>query len=505
MSDAVGSERVSRIVGYKFSKGDFRETSPNLPQRIAILSEANTANQSGLSTDGVEVTSAQQAGELYGYGSPIHMIMRILRPVSGSRVGGIPTIVYAQAEPGGAAAKVMILTPTGTATASTTHYVKIAGRSGIDGGSYAINVTLGDNVAAITAKIYNAVNAVLGAPVIAVDNSTDVEFTTKWAGLTANDVTVTVDDNGTPAGITYAVVVDTAGSGSPTVTAALNKFGEEWVTIGVNGYGLNTDIMAELEAFNGIPDPDAPTGRYAGEIMKPFIAITGTTADDSSAVTDARKANVTIAMAPAPLSSGLHFEAAANMCCLFARQAQDNPHLDVSGQFYPDMPTPTSIGSMASYSNRDAFVKKGLSTVNLVAGKYQVMDFVTTYHPVGEIPPQYRYCRNLNIDFNVRYGYYLLEQINVVDHAIANNNDIVSASNVIKPKQWKQIVDNYADDLELRALIVDSEFMQDSITVDISVDNPDRLEVFFRYKRSGYTRIVSTTAEAGFNFGTLNA
>jgi phage tail sheath gpL-like len=144
-------------------------------------------------------------------------------------------------------------------------------------------------------------------------------------------------------------------------------------------------------------------------------------------------------------------------------------------------------------------------TVDLVAGKYQVQDFVTTYHPEGEIPPQFRYCRNLMLDFNVRYGYYLLEQINVVDHVIANDTDIVTADKVIKPKQWKQILFNYFQDLVSRGLVVDASFSQQSLTVQLSTVNPDRLETFFRYKRSGIARIASTTAEAGFNFGTLTA
>jgi hypothetical protein len=186
---------------------------------------------------------------------------------------------------------------------------------------------------------------------------------------------------------------------------------------------------------------------------------------------------------------------------LFAYQTQNNPHLDVSGQSYTDMPTPTAIGAMAAYSERDAIVKKGCSTVDLINGKFYVQDFVTSYHPVGEIPPQFRYCRNIMIDLNIRYAYYLLEQIHVVDHAIAANDDTVTVSNVIKPKQWKQIVNNLATNLAQRALIVDVPFMQNSIEVDLSTSNPDRLETFFRYKRSGYARVASTTAEAGFNFG----
>ena len=61
---AVGTERISRIVGYKLTKGDFSNTTPNLPQRVVILGEANTDNQLTLDTDAKEITSAQQAGQL---------------------------------------------------------------------------------------------------------------------------------------------------------------------------------------------------------------------------------------------------------------------------------------------------------------------------------------------------------------------------------------------------------------------------------------------------------
>lgn len=503
MSIAVGTERISKIVGYVITKGDFSNTTPNLPQRVVILSEANTANQGSLDTDAKEITSAQQAGQLYGYGSPIHSIMRILRPNNGGGIGGIPTIVIPQEEPIGATAKVFEIEPAGTATANVTHTIKVSGRTGLDGAFYDINIVVGDTVDDITAKIEDAINNVLGCPVSATSTDYEATLTTKWKGLTANEVKVSVDDNGKPAGISYTVTTTQAGSGTPSISAALDQFGNNWNTIVINGYGTQSNIMNALEDFNGIPDPANPTGRYAGIVMKPFIALTGSVAEDPSNITDTRLDDVTIAICPAPLSDGLHYEAAANMCRLFARVAQDTPHLDVSGQSYPDMPTPVSIGTMSGYENRDAIVKKGCSTVDLVAGRYQVQDFVTTYHPIGEIPPQFRYCRNLMLDFNVRFGYYLLEQVNVVDHAIADNNDVVSAVKVIKPKIWKQILDKYAVDLTNRALIVDPAFMQDSITVNISGTNPDRFDVFFRYKRSGYIRIVATTAEAGFNFGNV--
>lgn len=505
-SDAVGAERISKIVGYKIVKGDFRQTTPNLPQRVAIIGEANNANQGSLDLTPKEITSAQQAGQLYGFGSPIYLAMRILRPSTGGGIGGIPTIVYPQAEAAGATAKILEITPTGVATGNGTHTLIIAGREGLDGVFYDLNIETGDTTADITAKIEDAVNAILGSPVSATSTDYVATFTSKWNGLTADDISVTVETNDNDLGITYSVVSTQSGSATPSVAAALALFANDWVTQVVNTYGTVTGVMDALEAFNGIPDPDTPTGRYTGIIMKPFIALTGSTADDPTSITDTRLNDVTIAICPAPASPGLPFEAAANACVLFARQAEDTPHLDISGQSYPDMPIPSDgvIGSMANYENRDAFVKKGCSTIDLVAGAYQVQDFVTTYHPLGETPPQFRYCRNLMIDFNVRFGYYVLELINVVDHTIANDNDTVSASKVVKPKQWKQVIDKYAEDLSARALIVDAPFMQDSIEVNISTVNPDRLETFFRYKRSGFARIASTTAEAGFNFGTVN-
>lgn len=503
-SNAVGSELISQVVGYKIIKGIFSSTTPNLPQRVGVFAEANTANQSSLDLEPWELTTAQAAGERYGYGSPAYMIARILRPIGRVGIGGIPVVFYPQAEAAGATAKIVSITPVGTATGAGTHYIKIAGRDSLDGQSYAITISEGDTTDDITQKIEDAVNGVLGAPVTSTSDTYEALLTTKWKGLTANAFVVSVDTDGNDLGISYTINTEQAGAGSPTVTSGLNKIGEDWVTLVINSYGANASICNEFQTFNGIPDPTNPTGRYAGIIMKPFIALTGSVADNDTSFCDARLNDVTISIAPAPLSEGFPMEAAANMAVIVARTAQDTPNLDAGDQFYADMPTPTDIGTMADYLTRDNYVKKGNSTVQLFGGRYKVCDLVTTYHPEGELPPQFRYVRNLLLDFNVRFGYYLLEQANVVGHSISNDEDIVSASRVIKPKMWKAIVSKYADDLVSRALVADADFMKDSIVVNISTTNPDRFETFFSYKRTGVVRIASTTAEAGFNFGSVN-
>lgn len=488
------------------AKGNFNESSPYLPQRIAIFAEANHSFQDSITPDvGVQITSSYEAGKKFGFGSPIHHIMEVLRPISGSgMVGGIPTFVYPQAEPEGAAAKVITISPTGTATGNGTHTIVVNGRRQKSGGSYDINIEKGDTEAEISAKISDAINRVLGCPVTAAPSSPvgDVVCTSKWKGATADATDIEIDTNGVDLGIDYAIASTQNGSGVPSIAGALS-FGNTWNTLVINGYGTDTDIMDALEAYNGRPDPVTPTGRFAGIIMKPFIALTGTTADDPSSISDARSEDCTIALCPAPKSKGFQFEAAANYCALFARMMQDSPHTDISGKYLPDMPVATEAIAMDDYDNRDAIVKKGCSTVMIQAGIYQVQDFVTTYHPEGEVPPQYRYCRNLMLDFNVRYGYYLLEIIHVKDKTIASDGDVVNVANVIKPKQWKAVVKNYMKDLGERGLIADVPFAQNSITVGISSTNPDRFETTFEYKRTGTVRIADTMAAAGFNFGTV--
>jgi len=506
ISDAVGLGRVSRVVGYKITKGNFANVTPNLPQRIAVLAEANTANQAGLSTTPVEITTLSQAATLYGYGSPIYTIMRILRPSTGGGVEDVSVMVYPQLAAGGSVAEVLDLTPTGTATGNATHTVLIGGREGVEGSRYDFSVVTGDTVALITAKITAVVTAVLGSPMSIADATTKATLTAKWTGVTSNAITVEVLTNDKPVGMSYAVVSTATGAGVPSVSASLAMFGSIWNTIVVNSYNSESATLDALETFNGIPDPETPTGRYASTVVKPFIALFGNT--DSTGwetIMSGRKTEVTNALCPAPSSKGQPMEAAANMAVLFAKQTNSNPHLDVAAKSYPDMPVASDwVGTtMATYDERDVLAKSGVSTVDLVNDNFQVQDFITSYRPDGELVPQFRYCRNLMIDWNIFFGYHLLEEINVIDHAIAADTDIVSADNVIKPKQWKAIVKDYAVELSKKGLIADIPFMQESIIVGLSTSNPDRLETFFKYKRSGFARISSTTAEAGFNFGDL--
>tara|TARA_R110000824_G_scaffold199520_4_gene383505 strand:+ start:1182 stop:2699 length:1518 start_codon:yes stop_codon:yes gene_type:complete len=502
ISTAVGLERRSRVSGYRISKGFFNDTTTNLPQIIAVFGEANDANQGTLSTVKKEVTSAQEAGELYGFGSPIHQMMRILRPVNSAGVAGIPTVVFPQESDAGATATIIGWTVTGTATSNATHTVVINGRDGLDFQNYSFSIVLGDTPTLIAAKIADAVNGVLGSPVSAVAAVGVVTFTTKWKGLTSAKTNINIDNLSVNAGISYSETTNTAGAGDVVLTTSFAQFGTEWYTTVINPYATKLD---EFEQFNGVPYGASPTGRYNAIEFLPFTAFFGSVESDKDnlvAITNAaaRVDQLTNVLCPAPNSLGFDWEAAANMVALFSRIAQDTPQLTVSNLAYADMPSPSDaiIGDMSDYNNRDFLVKKGCSTVTLANGAYKVQDLVTTYHPEGEIPLQYAYPRNLNIDWNVKDGYGILETQNVKDHVIIADSQVSDAQRTIKPRQWAAVLYDYFESLAERALIREPEFSKESLLVQRGVTNPDRFETFFRYRRTGIARIQSTDAEAGF-------
>ena len=186
ISSAVDVSAVARVVGIKTQFKDLRGGGILfLPQRIAVVGQGNSA--AVYDTTKTQVTSATQAADLYGFGSPIHLALRQLFPVNGDGVGTIPVTVYPLEDDVSGVAAAGDITPAGSQTEAAAYRIRI---NNIDSEDFVIEV--GDTVADITAKITSAINAVLEMPVDAVDNTTNVGITAKWAGESGNDIFVEV-------------------------------------------------------------------------------------------------------------------------------------------------------------------------------------------------------------------------------------------------------------------------------------------------------------------------
>jgi phage tail sheath gpL-like len=506
-STAVSNNAVAAVTGILLDKGYFNVSSPNLPAHIATIAEANHNNQAALTAAGSFnklqlITSAKQAATLYGYGSPLHIAINELIPPSG---GGVPVNVYAIPiiEAAEADASVKIITVSGTCTTSGQHTLRICGNRATGGSNYNFTVTKGDTHLQICNKITAAINGVLSSEVTAQQDSPDVICTSKWKGATANGITIEIDLNNTSTGITYSVSNLQSGSGISDITDGLASIGNKWIPVIINGFGLDTDTMDALELWNGVPDPELPTGRYDPLVFKPGIAFTGTVEDDITMITDARSTQCTIASAIAPLSLGLPIRVAAAYAKAFATKATNDPKLDIIGTNLTTIPLPSAgdVPSMEDYNIRNNAVQMGSSTAIIVADKFQVQDFVTTYHPEGENPPFYRYPRDLFVAFNIKFGYALLVERLLIGKVLAADNSPIQGDNIMRPKDWKGVVLDYLEDCEKRGLITNLENTKQSVQVSINSTNPNRLDTVWEDQITGICRISATTIKQGFYFG----
>jgi hypothetical protein len=216
-----------------------------------------------------------------------------------------------------------------------------------------------------------------------------------------------------------------------------------------------------------------------------------------TAITDALLDDMTIATASLPNCLGFPIEAAAAYAVNFANVCDATPNIDI--QKKPLVNTPLASGTPtqnSDYNLRNALVLLGMSTCELKNGVYYPQDFVTTNHPIGENPVVFKYPRSLFIDFCVKFKFANLMKVTVEGKQIANDNDVVNATNVVKPKDVKSALVGLANDLVSQGFCTKAPFMIQSIQVAINDTNPDRFNIAFSYDRSGVVRIVNTQATA---------
>lgn len=508
--DAVGLDRRSTIIGFGLSAGNFATSTPHLPMSILVLGQANTDKVAGLDLDTIErALTAKEVGDKYGYGSPLHRAMRILKPLGSDGVGGIP-VFFAVQDDDGLTASIVDITVTGTVTKNAEITIQIGGRETLDGASLVVNALVGETEDDVMLKIRDAINDCVSCEYSAAFTALDPEvvLTSKFKGLNSL-VRVDVSISVTGSGLTIATS-ETAGTGSPTVTDSLNDIGEKWIPMVVNTYSVESDlILDEIQAFNGMPG-ETPTGRYSGLTMKPFVCLTGiTTSTDFTSAVDYAAANqdeVTHSFAPAPASKGSCYEASAWYALREAVLANNDPSKDIINMSI-DMPEPYDlVFAQPSYDQRDLWCRAGVSTSvwDESTGKYVIKDFITTYRVDTEVEPSFRWVRDVYIDFNMKFKYYLMQQNQVIGKVIVPDNAATPsgiASNVISPKVFKSLVLDLIDEMESDGLITDREFSKSKLIVEISSTNPNRFNCSFSYKRTGIARITSTNVLAGHFFG----
>lgn len=495
ISTAVAQSAVARVVGIKTIFKDLRSGNILfLPQRIAVVGQG--ASLAVYDTTKRQVTSAFEAGTLYGFGSPIHLAVLQLLPVNGDGVGTLPVTIYPLDDDGSGAASAGDITPGGAPTIAASYLVRV---NNIDSEEFVISV--GDSVADIVTAMAAAINAVLEMPIIAEDatpgTSTETGVSSKWEGTSANDIVLEVVGS-TTAGNTFAITQPVGGLVNPSVDDALAQVGGVWETMMLNLLDIVDDtVLDEYSVFG--------EGRWGALVRKPLVVFTGNTATTvtaATAVSDARKTDRVNCQLVAPGSDDLPFVVAARQLARIAPVADNNPPRDYGSQDATGL-TPGADGDQWTYIDRDVAVKAGSSTVEVKDGVVNVSDTITFFHPTGDPIPAYRYVVDIVKLQNIIFNIDLIFNTPEWDGAPLIPDDQPTVNpDAKKPKMAVAALAATLDGLGLNAIISDPETAKKKTIAAINEQNPKRLDVDTTVQLSGNTNIKSIDLNFGFFFGT---
>ena len=459
-----------------------------LPQRIAVIGQGNDAEV--YSTDKKLIESAFEVGQLYGFGSPLHLVVDKLLPANGDGVGSIPITVYPLPnEITGIAAQGSI-TPSGAVSEESIYRIFI---NNIPSKEFVI--LPGDAIADIIDKMVIALNSIIEMPVIGTDNTSDLGVTAKWKGESGNDLYIEVE--GPTNGLTFVIVQPTGGAVNPEITIATNQFGNVWETLILNC--LNKTDLVALNAYKSFGE-----GRWQSTVRKPFVAFCGDTNETVSAATtipDARKDDRINSQLVSPAGKDLPFLVAARQLARIVVVAENNPPKGYNGQI-ADTLTPPGDSYHWDWDQRDEALKKGSSTSTVENGEVVCGDIATFYHPDGQPIPAYRYVVNIVKLQNIIYNMDLIfESAEWRDVPLVDNNEPTINPEAKTPASAKAEVAQLLDFLASWAIITNSKEAKKKTIVTINNQNPDRIDIIITVQLSGNTRIKAVTLNFGYFVG----
>jgi phage tail sheath gpL-like len=488
ISDAILPSAVASVVGIKTLFKNLKGTGNiiYLPQQLAVIGQGATAIT--YSTDKIQLTSASDVGDAFGYGSPIHLASMEIFPLNGDGVGTIPVTFFPLAD--GDTEATGSITPTDSQTVAGAYQVNM---NGILSNQFVISV--GDSIADICDVMTTAINANLNMPMLAVDGATVVTLTSKWKGTSANDINISITD--VTDGATFVLVQPTGGLVNPTVGGALAQIGEVWYTMALNCLDIvDTDAIEAYETFG--------EGRWGATTKKPMIFFTGDTQATvalASALPETYPTYRNNGLLVAPDSGDLPFVVGARQLARMIVVADVNPPRDYQGQKATGI-NAGADGNQWTYLERDQAVKAGCSTIEVRDDIVTMSDTVTFFHPAVDLLPEYRYVVDIVKLQNIIFNLDLI--FNAPDWAgapLLPDADPTSNRSAKKPRMAKAVVATMLDSLGLEAIISDPETAKKNTIAEIDGSNPKRLNLVVPVQLSGNVNIISVNLEFGFYFG----
>jgi phage tail sheath gpL-like len=382
---SLDANSKAAAVGVSVDNVVFQPAAENVPRKILIIGTYDPLKTSVVDEVPVQVFSAADAGDKFGFGSMVHRLA--IKAFAGGR--GIPTYVQPQSEVGTEATGSIDFTGS-TGVKAGTIYLYIAGDV------VTVAVSDGDSADDLATNTAAAVNAIKELPVTATALTTVVTFTSKYKAPEANNISIAFNLNtgqDFPDGVTAAITDMAGGATNPDITTALDGLGtgddanEDFYTDVVHGYGLDSTVLDDISTYVG--SGDNTTGLYSKTVSRPFRVLTGDVTAGTAGLTalqafaDARKTDRANGVIAVPDSESHPSEIAALTIGHMARINQDR-----AAQHYVDTLLegvwPGDKGAdrwTSDYDNRDTAVKGGISPTRVKSGDVYLQNVITFYRP----------------------------------------------------------------------------------------------------------------------------
>lgn len=461
-----------------------------VPQRVLLI---GTKNSDALCTENTqyEVTSAEQVGNLAGFGSELHLMARYAE--LGQGAFPVPVTIIAETPATGtAAATVLNISDTNLENGSL--ILKIAGEV----------ITLGinnqDTLQAIAEQVALAINSVPNCPLkaeVTTDRSTppvaseDITLTSKFIGTKANSIQFSVEES--PVGFNYNTSVLTGGAGEADISAQLNAVSEgDIFTQVVHSYSSLTNLQ-KIEEWEA--------ARWAPAVKKGFVAFTCIpgTLSEVKAITSTRNSFVS-SITGIQDSKTYPAAVAASIAVNVALSAGNDPARQLHGISLHGVDMPSASGEW-SYQERDIAVQSGCSTINCKGGAVRIDQLVNTYQKTatgGDAPDVDRKICTVNVLIFVQYDQDQLFTSYADAKLYPDGVYLPSNQKIMSPDLCRNILLNRYQVYQKLGIVTDFEKYKNTLAVEIDSVNLERLNVRQELQVVGNLRISAITT--GFSF-----
>ena len=444
-----------------------------LTQRISMIGQYDPAKTSVVDYVPKKIEDSDHAADLYGFGSMLHLMA--LKVFKGISTSGVDVFAHPVPDDGSGVAATGDITATGTASSSGVIFVYISGQR------IPVVVNKDDTQDDIAISIAAAISAKLNAPTTAVVNgvtTNQVDLTSKWKGLSANDITIKLnlggdlEANQAPGGVTIAITDMASGALNPDPSDAFTNMGDTWFTRLVYPYddATNLDIL-----------DDAGDVRFQPDVRRFFLGVIGSVKDKTDFITQASSRNSPWeTFVPAHLSPNLPFEIAAATVGVTSVRAQADPARPYKGMELPDIIAGYENDQL-TYADKNDITEAGGSVTYIdTFGNVRILDLNTTLtlNAIGGEVEQW--ARRTLAWSNNQAKVFSLESLFLREPFIAakivDDDAVTSQQYAISPRKLKSFITGLIDGLWIpQAWSKNRDAIIAGMITEIDALNPERL------------------------------